>query len=98
MHAGNLAFFLGETLPLRVTPSYDMLPMLWAPGAQGEIVSRRFAPAPPVPSLLGPWRDAAAMAEDFWERVASDSRLSPDFATLARKALELVRQLRRHVS
>ena len=98
MHAGNFAFFLGETLPLRVTPSYDMLPMLWAPGTQGELLERRFAPAPPVPSLLDPWRDAAAMAEDFWERVAADSRLSPDFATLAREALELVRQLRRHVS
>lgn len=98
MHPGNLAFFLGDTLPLQVTPSYDMLPMLWAPSAQGEIVSRQFAPAPPVPSLLEPWRDAAVMAEDFWERVAGDGRLTPEFAASAGEALEVVRQLRRHVA
>jgi HipA-like C-terminal domain len=97
MHAGNLAFFLGDTLPLPVTPCYDMLPMLWAPGAQGEIVKRRFAPAPPGPSLLDPWRDAAAMALDFWNRVAADSRLSPDFARTAAEAGNVVRQLRGHV-
>jgi hypothetical protein len=75
-----------------------MLPMLWAPGAQGEIVSRRFAPAPPVPTLLEPWLDAAVMAEDFWERVAGDARLTPEFAASAGEALEVVRQLRRHVA
>lgn len=97
MHAGNLAFYLGESLPLQVTPAYDMLPMLWAPGAQGEIVSRRFAPAPPVPTLLDPWRDAAVMAEDYWDRVAGDARLTPEFAASAGEALEVVRQLRGHV-
>jgi hypothetical protein len=97
MHAGNLAFFLDDSLPLQVTPSYDMLPMLWAPGAQGEIVNRRFAPAPPVPSLQEPWRFAAAMAEDFWLRVSDDRLLSPGFATMADEALETVRRLREHV-
>jgi len=97
MHAGNLAFFLGETLPLQVTPSYDMLPMQWAPGPQGEIIDRPFAPAPPAPSLLEPWREAAAMAEDFWERVAGDAGISPDFRRTAEEAGGVVRQLRRHV-
>jgi serine/threonine protein kinase HipA of HipAB toxin-antitoxin module len=97
MHFGNLAFFLSETLPLQVTPSYDMLPMLWAPGAQGEIVARRFAPAPPLPSLLEPWREAAVMAEDFWERVTADSRVSNAFIAMAGEALDFVRQMRRHV-
>ena len=97
MHPGNLAFFLGETLPLQITPSYDMLPMQWAPGPQGEIVNRPFAPAPPVPSWLGPWRDAAAMAVDFWDRVAGDARISPDFRRTAEDAGGVVRQLRGHV-
>ena len=97
MHSGNLTFFLSDTLPLRVAPSYDMLPMLWAPGSQGEIITRRFAPPPPVPSLLEPWRLAALMAEDFWSRVAEDPRLSPGFATMSREALEVVRRLRTHV-
>ncbi len=97
MHSGNLAFFLGETLPLQVTPSYDMLPMQWAPGPQGEIVNRPFAPAPPVPSLLEPWREAAAMAVDFWARVAGDAQISQDFRRTAGEAGGVVRQLRGHM-
>lgn len=96
MHSGNLAFFLGDTLPLQVTPSYDMLPMQWAPGPQG-IVNRPFAPAPPVPMLLEPWRDASAMAQDFWDRVAADTRISPGFRRAAEDAGGVVRQLRGHV-
>jgi hypothetical protein len=97
MHPGNLAFFLGDSLPLQVTPCYDMLPMLWAPGPQGEIVDRRFAPAPPVPALSGPWREAAALATDFWRRVAGDSRVSEAFRAMARDALDVVSRLQRHV-
>jgi hypothetical protein len=97
MHSGNLGFFLGDSLPLRITPCYDMLPMLWAPGPQGEIVNRSFAPAPPIPWLLDPWRDAAGMAENFWRRVAEDPRISPAFRSPALEALEVVGHLRRHV-
>jgi hypothetical protein len=97
MHAGNLAFHLGDALPLRVAPSYDMLPMLWAPGPQGEIVDRGFNPVPPLPSLAEPWRDAARLAEDFWRRVLDGGRVSDAFATMAAKSLEVVRRLRRHV-
>lgn len=97
MHPGNLSFFLHDTLPLRVTPSYDMLPMLWAPGPQGEIANRAFAPAPPVPALVEPWRDAAGMVEDFWERVVGDARITPAFARMAEDALLVIRRLRTHV-
>lgn len=98
MHFGNLAFFLTDSLPLRVTSAYDMLPMLWSPGSQGEIIGRTFAPAPPLPAMTDAWREAAVWAEDFWTRVAGDGRLSPDFAGLAGGALDLVRRLRRHVA
>lgn len=98
MHAGNLAFLLGGTLPLRVTPCYDMLPMLWAPGPQGEIVNRPFAPAPPVPAHEDSWHEAAAMAEDFWQRVAGDTRITPAFARMAAKAGATVRVLRNHLA
>ncbi len=97
MHFGNLAFFLDDTLPFRVTPAYDMLPMLWAPGSQGEMVARDFAPAPPIPALTGAWREAAVWAEDFWQRVAADSRLSPEFSSIVRDAGESVQRLRRFV-
>jgi hypothetical protein len=97
MHAGNLSFFLGESMPLRVTPSYDMLPMLWAPSTQGELVERRFAPSPPLPAMTDTWREAAVLAEDFWSRVAADQRLTPAFATMGSEALGVVRRLRSHV-
>jgi hypothetical protein len=82
MHAGNLAFYLNDSLPLRLTPSYDMLPMLWAPGSQGELVRRRFAPAAPFP-----W------VEDFWQRVMDDSRISAEFRQIAADALETLRRM-----
>ncbi len=97
MHFGNLAFFLDDSVPLQITPAYDMLPMLWAPGSQGEWVERQFSPAPPLPAMLEPWREAAGWAEIFWQRVVADSRLSVEFGVLAGEAAAVVGQLRRHV-
>lgn len=97
MHAGNLSFFLGDTLPLEITPAYDMLPMLWAPGSQGELVPRRFAPAPPVPARADAWREAAELSERFWQRAAADPRLTPAFATIAAQSAETLTRLRAHV-
>ena len=93
MHFGNLAFWLGDTLPFQVAPAYDMLPMLWAPGLQGEIVARTFAPAPPLPAARGPWSEAMEWAAVFCERVAADSRLSADFLDLADQARLTLRRL-----
>lgn len=86
MHAGNLAFWLTDPLPFRLAPAYDMLPMLWAPGPQGEIMPRRFTPTPPTPENHGPWSEAFGWAADFWERVAGDGELSPEFARIAQEA------------
>lgn len=97
MHFGNLAFFMDDSLPFRVAPAYDMLPMLWAPGSQGELVERQFSPPPPIPAMLEPWQQAADLAEDFWIRLEGDSRLSREFAEIARESGARVRQLRRHM-
>ncbi len=97
MHAGNLAFWMDDTLPFRITPAYDMVPMLWAPGVQGEIVERTFAPAPPLPASREHWQEAAAWAAEFWERVAADARLSAEFVNFARSAGATLQTLRSHV-
>lgn len=97
MHFGNLSFWLDDRMQFRVTPAYDMLPMLWAPGAQGELIERRFAPAPPVPATLDAWREAAGWAAEFWLNLATDERLSDEFAGFARAARETVETLRRFV-
>jgi hypothetical protein len=97
MHAGNLSFWMDDTLPFRVAPAYDMLPMLWAPGIQGEIVPRTYAPAPPLPAGLESWREAAGWAAVFWNRVASEERLSEEFRGFARVAASTLERLRGHV-
>jgi hypothetical protein len=97
MHFGNLSFWLDDHLPFRVAPAYDMLPMLWAPGPQGELVARNFSPVPPVPADMEPWREAAGWAADFWQNLAADERLSEEFAGFAREAMKSLEKLRRFV-
>jgi hypothetical protein len=96
MHLGNLAFWLDDALPLRLAPAYDMVPMLWAPVAGNANPRPVFAPLLPLPSERELWQEAAAWADDFWERVATDVRVSPDFSVIARESGEAVRRLRSH--
>lgn len=94
MHFGNLSFWLDDTLPFRPAPAYDMLPMLWAPNAQGEIAERTLAPRPPLPGVLGEWREAADWAGEFWRRVAGDATISREFRATARQSGDLVARMR----
>ncbi len=93
MHAGNLAFWLTDDSPLSIAPTYDMLPMLWAPAAGGELVERRFAPVPPTPAQAESWTVAARWALEFWERVAGDSMISASFRAIADQSGERVQAL-----
>lgn len=87
MHLGNTSLGLADTRPLELAPSYDMLPMLFRPNAQGEIVPRSFeAPAPP-PEYRAQWRHAAPIAMAFWQQVAHDDFITPGFRLIARQAL-----------
>ncbi|MBI5382147.1 MAG: type II toxin-antitoxin system HipA family toxin YjjJ [Opitutae bacterium] len=94
MHFGNLAFWLDDTLPFRLAPAYDVLPMLWAPAAGGELVPRTLNVRPPLPAHEADWLIAAGWAEEFWARVAADVRVSPEFAERARAAGALVVRMR----
>jgi hypothetical protein len=94
MHFGNLAFFLDLGLPLRLTPSFDMLPMLWAPRPGYAEPAPEFIPQPPLPEDRGIWSRAAELAVDYWERVAGSTKVSESFRPHAEKALVAVRVLR----
>lgn len=96
MHRANSSFWFGDDLPYRLTPFYDMLPMLYAPGAQGDLADRRFAPRPPLGGVADVWSGAAAAGLLFWERVVSESRISESFRAIARQNRTVVqRQLDR---
>ena len=83
MHFGNLGFFLGDTIPLQLAPGYDMLPMLYRPATSGTVVARAFDPPPPTPAALPYWREAAVLANLYWQRVAAHPGISYDFRRLA---------------
>ncbi|HWU75241.1 MAG TPA: type II toxin-antitoxin system HipA family toxin YjjJ [Rhodanobacter sp.] len=83
MHFGNLGFFLGDRLPLQLAPSYDMLPMLYRPAANGSLVPREYEPPTPLPAALSHWQRAAAWAVAYWQHVALHPQISADFRRIA---------------
>ena len=81
-HYGNISFVLkGDDWAL--SPTYDMLPMLYMP-LNSEIVPRDFAAAPPQPSAatLAVWPLAQQLAGEFWRQAAQDARISPGFRAI----------------
>jgi HipA-like C-terminal domain len=77
MHGGNLSFEPHDRLVL--APAYDMLPMLYAPLAGGELPTRAFVPALPLPPQRAAWSAACAVATEFWKRASRDSRIGEGF-------------------
>jgi hypothetical protein len=94
MHFGNLSFFLDDTLPMAVTPSYDMLPMLYRPASNGALPPRVFQPAVPSPGDMPYWQSAARWAVIYWTRVSQDADVSEGFRDIAKANLEAIARLR----
>ncbi|HEX8012854.1 MAG TPA: type II toxin-antitoxin system HipA family toxin YjjJ [Casimicrobiaceae bacterium] len=82
MHVGNLTFHVERTL--RLAPTYDMLPMAYAPLAGGEVPRRDFTPPLPLPPQRRAWLAACAIAIEFWTEAASDRRISEPFRGICR--------------
>jgi len=81
MHGGNLGFF-HDASGLRLAPSYDQLPMRYAPQAGGEVLSPPLAPSLPMPAERERWQRVAPMALAFWHAATRDTRISPNFCAL----------------
>ena len=80
MHLGNLSFSIeGEVF--RLLPVYDMCSMGFAPKSGGVLPPYDFIPPEPRGSYLDAdtFQLIKSMARDFWERVASDTRISDEF-------------------
>ena len=90
MHLANASVWLGDEEPFRLAPVYDMLPMVFAPGAQGEIVPREFTVPPVLPALREARAEAVPWAREFWGRVEADESISASFREMVRHAADAV--------
>jgi hypothetical protein len=82
-HYGNISLLLDDD-DWALSPTYDMLPMLYAP-VGGELVPRDFAARAlqPTTATLPEWERARALAAVFWRTVAGDERISTGFRAIA---------------
>ncbi|MBH2020157.1 MAG: type II toxin-antitoxin system HipA family toxin YjjJ [Burkholderiales bacterium] len=92
-HYGNISLLL-EGDDWRLSPTYDMLPMLYAP-VNGELVARDFRARPlrPTTAMLAEWEKAKNLAMVFWQTVALDGRISPGFQASAQDNLQTLQGL-----
>lgn len=93
MHYGNLSF-VPHPEHFELAPVYDMLPMAYAPLTGGELPTLQFAPALPTPTEKPAWLVAHGAASAFWQSVAQDMRVSPEFATLAQGNVDTLARLK----
>ena len=79
MHLGNLSLGIDGSV-FRLLPVYDMCSMGFAPKSGGEVPSYSFTPLEPNHKNLNSDNvgNIVTMARDFWDRVASDPRISPE--------------------
>lgn len=82
-HPGNLSLSWSDGGTFTLLPVYDMLPMVYRPNTQGEVVDRAFSPTGLAALDLRFLGAAAVIATDFWPRVLQDERISSDFKAIA---------------
>jgi HipA-like C-terminal domain len=93
-HFGNLAFYDGYDGSFRLTPVYDMLPMLFAP-AHDQIVARNYTPTDPSSDTLTVWGRARSLAEQYWRSLANEVRISEEFKAICAECLQTLESLPR---
>ena len=88
MHFGNLSLLHEGPASVQFTlaPCYDMLPMRFAPTAQG-IRPLQIPKVVPQADLLNVWPQALVLARDFWGRVVADPLTSAGFVHIAKTAI-----------
>jgi len=89
MHFGNLSFLFDanphQKPSLKLSPVYDMLPMLYAPLSGGEVPSRIYEPLLPLPREQKAWEVAFKAATLFWQTTAKDDRISQPFREICQQ-------------
>jgi hypothetical protein len=89
-HYGNISLLLKDD-DWALSPTYDMLPMLYAP-VGGELVARDFASRPmqATAATLPEWAQARALAQLFWQAAGADERISANFRAIATENLSII--------
>ncbi|WP_411884617.1 type II toxin-antitoxin system HipA family toxin YjjJ [Polaromonas sp. YR568] len=92
-HYGNISLLLKDD-DWFLSPTYDMLPMLYAP-INGEVVEQDFArrPLQPTTATLGEWAQAKDLAMAFWGIAAAHALISEGFKAIAAKNLQTLQAL-----
>ena len=93
MHFGNISLTRLRTRPLALVPSYDMLPMRYAPSGNGEVRTPPPALAPPLPEDWPAIERALPAARVFWQRVAQDTAIDAPLREVASAHLEALDRL-----
>ena len=99
MHEGNLSFQPNtqeSQAGLRLSPAYDMLPMLYAPARGVELPRRSFEPKLPLPAERQVWDRAASAAIAFWQMAAADERISNGFRVICADNAAVLQKLISH--
>lgn len=91
MHYGNLTFLIEPEV--RLTPSYDMLPMQYAPHRGGEVPVIEFELTLPKPQEEEVWNQAFSMALEFWYLASRDGRITEGFKEICKSNFEALQSL-----
>jgi len=93
-HYGNITLLLDGD-DWRLSPTYDMLPMLYAP-VHGELLERDFGARPlqPTAATLASYPEALQLAIRFWTAAARDARISAGFRAIAQANRLILERLR----
>lgn len=92
-HHGNIALSWTFEKKHTLLDAYDMLPMFYRPNTHGEIVEREWKPLLLERLELRHLKRCYQMAEQFWESVLSDSRISMEFKNIVNRHVAELRAL-----
>lgn len=85
-HFGNVTLFDRYEGLFELAPTYDMLPMLYAP-ENDQLIDRKFEPPVARAEWLSVWSAARTLAAAYWQRLAQEPRVSADFQRLCARSL-----------
>ncbi len=90
-HPGNLSLVWDKDGRFTLAPVYDMLPMMYQPTRQGEVVPREFDVRVLDRLDLGCLDQARGLAMMFWQKVEQDLRISADMRQIGRQHATIIR-------